>query len=1223
MNIRPNPYVGPRSFQAGEPFYGRDRELRSLSSLLVAERIVLLHSPSGAGKSSLIQAGLLPRLVEDEFNILPHIRVNQDVPPEVAAVSRLNRYTLSALLSLEEDLPEAQRLPLNRLAALTLDSYLTQRPRPEGAFTSDVLVFDQFEEVLTIAPADHESKQAFFEQLGEALRNKQRWALFAVREDYLGALAPYTRPIPGRFASTFRLDLLGVEGAMQAIQRPAKTKNVEFLVPAAQKLVDDLRRTQVQLPDGSLEEQLGLHVEPVQLQVVCFRLWQGLNDAVSQIDESNLAGVGDVNQSLADYYAASAQNVARKSGADERSIREWFDRKLITPDGIRGQVLMGAESSEGLPNRVVNLLEDAHIIRGEKRAGKTWYELSHDRMLKPVRENNAAWFEKNLSLFQRQAVLWSQQGRSEGLLLRGKEFQQAEKEAQALRLTEDEKDFLSACQKLHQREERDRRRNTMMTALAIGATIAMLVAGVFFFRAEASAQEAQKTARQNAELASENADVAATAKAAQSTAVVNAEAARVAQETAQAAQATAVTNANIAQTNLARSESLLMAVNASAVLSLPDGSPELAALLSLQSIKRLYTTEGDNALLTSLTRPWPLHRFNDEKEFSDVAFSPDSATLAAVGIDPIIRLWSVPDGKPLPALTGHTAANTSIKFSPDGKYLLTGSSDGTARIWDLAAATTKFLLTGHTASVNDVAFSPDQRLAATASSDKTVHIWDLTDMKQPILVLNQGSEAHSVTFAPKGRSVLVGLANGKIALWNAMSGGRTLTLNRHTRTVYSIAFSADGRYALSGSADKLAILWNLAEGQPSYTFFGHTDTVNTAAFSPDGQFALTSSWDKTIKLWNLATGQLTRMYTAHFEQARRAAFSPNGQWIATTSRDKSVLLWDSWLSRQPNAFINHTDWIYSVAYSSDGRSALSGSRDRTMRYWDIQSGDEIRSFTGHTGTVASVAFSPDGKHALSASADQTARVWELATGKELLNLRGHTAGLLNAVYSHAGQYIVTGSYDKIAILWDAASGAQVRSFGPHDAAVMHSSFSPDDQRLATASSDKFIRLWDVETGNLLQTFAGHTGWVWSVAFSPDGKYLLSAGTDFSARLWDVATGKEVRQFVGPTDWTYNVSFSPDGRYVAVGGREKLAWVWETATGALVRVFAGNNGGIIGIDFSPDGSHIMTGGFDSIVRVWPVHYQESIAEACKRLTRDLTDQERAVYKIPTQAPSCDP
>lgn len=56
-------------------------------------------------------------------------------------------------------------------------------------------------------------------------------------------------------------------------------------------------------------------------------------------------------------------------------------------------------------------------------------------------------------------------------------------------------------------------------------------------------------------------------------------------------------------------------------------------------------------------------------------------------------------------------------------------------------------------------------------------------------------------------------------------------------------------------------------------------------------------------------------------------------------------------------------------------------------------------------------------------------------------------------------------------------------------------------------------------------------------------------------------------------------------------------------------------------FRPDGAQVMTGGFDSTVRLWPVDYRDSIMAACQRLTRDLTEAERATYGIPLEVPSC--
>ena len=240
-----NPYVGPRSIKTGEAFWGRDREIRSLSALLLAERIVLLHSPSGAGKSSLIEAGLRPRM-EERFRVSPLVRVNLEIPDELRGMARLNRYLISTMLSLEEGWPLKQRLSLMELATLSLDAYLEKRTLPDDALENSLLLFDQFEEVLTVAPADAPAKQQFFEQLGEALQNRRRWALFAIREDYMGGLAPYVRAIPNSLNVTFRLGLLGTQAAKLAIQQPAKDKGVDFTDAATQKLVDDLSLMQVQ-----------------------------------------------------------------------------------------------------------------------------------------------------------------------------------------------------------------------------------------------------------------------------------------------------------------------------------------------------------------------------------------------------------------------------------------------------------------------------------------------------------------------------------------------------------------------------------------------------------------------------------------------------------------------------------------------------------------------------------------------------------------------------------------------------------------------------------------------------------------------------------------------------------------------------------------------------------------------------------------------------------------
>jgi len=457
---RPNPYVGPRAFRTGEILYGRDPEVYDLDNLLVAERIVLMYSPSGAGKTSLIQAALIPQMEKEGFNVLPVMRVNLDLPPKPEISVRANRYVFSLLLSLEENATTAGRqFSLNELAGMTLTDYLEQRQSQSGDEDSQVLIFDQFEEILTVDPTDEAGKAVFFSQVGEALRRRHRWALFAMREEFLAGLDPYLRWLPTRLSTTFRLDLLGVTEARQAMQEPAREAATAFTDEAATMLTDDLRRVWVQRPDGSKDQRLGQHVEPVQLQVVCYRLWEKLPADDFEIGKDDVRALGDVDRALADYYNERVTAIAAKTGASERQIREWFDRHLITAQGIRGLVQKGPARTKGLDNGVISQLVNAHLVRAEERRGLILFELSHDRLIEPVQSTNDAWREANLSPFQRQAALWESQGRPSHLLQHGDALIEAESWAEGHReeLTPTETTFLAACREKRNADEKEKR----------------------------------------------------------------------------------------------------------------------------------------------------------------------------------------------------------------------------------------------------------------------------------------------------------------------------------------------------------------------------------------------------------------------------------------------------------------------------------------------------------------------------------------------------------------------------------------------------------------------------------------------------------------------------------------------------------------------------------------------------------------------------------------------
>lgn len=462
---RHNPYRGPREFRRQDKLPNRQREASRLADCLVAERVVLLHAPSGAGKTSLIEAGVVGRLIDEGFWPTPRLRVNQ--PLRDGRVRNRYIHSLATYLLSERNGTEPA-------GGLTLDQAIARWRESAPRDQPTVLIIDQLEEILTLDPTDWEAKEAFFRELGAVLKAGPVWALLAMREDYMGGLDRFLRFLPGLLRARYRLDFLSGRDAILAMQVPAERQRVEFTTKAAEALVNRLTEVQVQRPGEQPEVVKAPYVEPVQLQVVCRMLWKNIRkhegDDFSTIGVAQVERYADVDRALMFYFGTTVTAVAKTARADERTIRDWFQFCLITKQLLRNQTLSAPRTGD--PQRVLHLLEEGYLIRGDMR-GVTWYELAHDRLIGAVLASNVAWRQENLESWQIAAYEWNARDRDPTFLLPVGELPK-HRELTNADLTDLEREFLEAV------TDMERRRGVlawrhMISGLAVAEFIVIIV----------------------------------------------------------------------------------------------------------------------------------------------------------------------------------------------------------------------------------------------------------------------------------------------------------------------------------------------------------------------------------------------------------------------------------------------------------------------------------------------------------------------------------------------------------------------------------------------------------------------------------------------------------------------------------------------------------------------------------------------------------------------------
>ncbi len=379
------PYKGLRPYeeQDKENFFGREAEKQILIDKILTNKLTLLFAASGVGKSSLLQAAVIPQLKAP-------LGKNRDVI-----------YHNKWFADPEADLKQTFLDYFQENHKISAESLDTSLPLPAflrfcTIFVNDplVIILDQFEEFFNYQRYSKYFKP-FVQQLAEAVldRDTPTVFVFSMREDFALELDAFKPELPTLlFNNFYRLKRLTKEKAKQAIVAPLEHLDFSYESGLLEFLLDDLSKREQK---EHFEKETDLldnpfFVEPPNLQIVCMQLWKiDQHNPHKQITIATYEKQGRARKILKGYFVERVQQLSpqdkKLASAAFNYLVNKHGTKMAYPLGDLAKQLRVSETSLG---QTLDKLEQARILRRQKRQNVLWYELYHDIFSKSIYDWN-------------------------------------------------------------------------------------------------------------------------------------------------------------------------------------------------------------------------------------------------------------------------------------------------------------------------------------------------------------------------------------------------------------------------------------------------------------------------------------------------------------------------------------------------------------------------------------------------------------------------------------------------------------------------------------------------------------------------------------------------------------------------------------------------------------------------------------------------------------------
>jgi WD40 repeat protein len=1086
----PCPYKGLVPFEPGDAdiFFGREQLVEDLVGRLDEDRFLAVVGPSGSGKSSLVRAGVVPKLqLRDE---------------------RLRPAVLSP----------------------------GQHPLAELAAGSDarLLVIDQFEEVFTLC-RDEDERRGFIDALMDAAERGTR-VIVALRADFYGHCAMYPRLAAALEDQQALVGPMSEEELRRAIERPAERAGL-ILEPG---LVEGILRDVVGEPGAlpllshSLLETWNRRSGRM-LTLIGYLQAGGVQGAIAKTAETVY------REEFPPDQQALARNIFLR-------LTELGEGTEDTRRRVSISELVSRPGQEAEVGQVLRTLADTRLVT----MGQGTVEVAHEALIRhwPTLRGWLDEDREGRLLHRRlteAAHEWEALGRDPGALLRGTRLATTGDWATAHdpELNELEREFLTASRRASERDaERQRRVNRRLRGLLAAAVVLLALAIV----GGLVALDQRNTARATALTAdAQRLGAEALSEDRLDRSLLLARAGVALEETARTRSnlLAALLRAPPAAIGLlhgtADAEIYTTAVSPDGrVLAIGQAEGTVTTFdTSTRRVLGEYRIGGTigAGLVQSLA-------FSPDGGTLAVTGRPQSPQLAVV-LDLLdartLRRRSRVELPPFPEPVDLVLATPSFASDDRDVLVLEGTPNGPARSVLLRVDGRTGEVEGTPLRVGgaalDVLPTRDGRRVFVPSpvDDSTLEI----DADSLRVVRRHDLGGFAGALSPDGGALAVGSRDGRVRLLDLRSGKARVLSGRHGAGVLDMTFTPDGRTLVSSDFDGGIIVWDVARSAVREELSAHRGPVWALAVSPDGHTLCSAGNDGRLILWDLAGDRrLVRSFSPRqgfedIQTPRGIAVSPDGKTLAVTERGGVVDLLDTATLQPLRSVQAMSGFAAAVDFSPDGRLLAVGGEGGDVTLWDARTLMPAGALTGLSGNVQTVAFSPDGESVAAAevvAGQSRLDVWSVH--RRTVTAQADTPAITSLAFSPDGRMIALSAIDAGTEIRDVRSGRLLERL-PAEGLARSVAFSPDGRLLAVGQFDGDGQLYSTDTwASFGRRLEAHTQRITNVEFTRDGRTLSTSSADGTVLLWDVETQEPIgSQLVVEPDTFVAAALSPDDSYL--------------------------------------------------------------------------------------------